>query len=85
MEPHPLTRFVLEGALLDLLYADAIVVLLDDFFSDEDSPAHRGATWLFLDSEKAFPAMCELAGLDARKLREHLMLSAVRSEAARKH
>jgi hypothetical protein len=42
-------------------------------WAEPGSARHRGATWFLFESEKAFFMACLEAGVDAEKLRNHLL------------
>jgi hypothetical protein len=72
--PHPLARFGSNGSFRDNTYADAIAEFINDLSWDEpDTPRHRAAIWFLFHSEKAFFLACAESGIDAEKLRSHLL------------
>lgn len=69
--PHPLRRFALNGAVTEC-QADAILTCITvGVFADCDSARGRTARMFLLESEQ-FNQACAIAGLDARRLRQHL-------------
>ena len=72
--PHPLSKFASNGAIKDGCYADTILALMHDLtLREPESNQHKAAEWFFFDSEKAFFFACSEAGVDAEKLRSHLV------------
>ena len=72
--PHPLSKFAANGEVKDNAYADAVLGFLNDStWAEPGSARHRGATWFLFESEKAFFHACSEAGVDAEKLRSHLL------------
>jgi len=72
--PHPLSKFASNGAIKDGPYADAILTFMHDLtLREPESNQHKAAEWFFFDSEKAFFFACSEAGVDAEKLRSHLL------------
>lgn len=70
--PHPLRRFALNGAVTECQEADAILTCITvGVFTDCDSARGHTARMFLLESEQ-FNQACAIAGLDARKLRQHL-------------
>jgi hypothetical protein len=69
----PLSQFAVTGQFADELFADILHELIDYAESGEpESGLYIGARWFLLESERAYPFACHGAGIDARKLREHL-------------
>jgi len=72
--PHPLSKFSSNGAIKDGCYADAILTFMHDLTLREPESAQRkNAVWFLLKSDKAFFFACFEAGVDAEKLRSHLL------------
>jgi hypothetical protein len=73
--PHPLSKFAANGKVNDGACADAILGFIQDLKmgDDPDSAQHRAAAWFLFESEKAFFFACAQAGLDANRLRSHLV------------
>ncbi len=72
--PHPLAKFALDGGITDGIAAQTLV----DFIADatlpgSDSRRAIGARWFLLESRQAFSITCDAAGIDAAKLRAHLL------------
>ena len=70
--PHPMTRFTSNDSLLDMAYADEIVRFIVDTTLEPDDHRHKNAVWFLLESEQAFFTVCNRAGIDAERLRQHL-------------
>jgi hypothetical protein len=72
--PHPLSKFAANGAVKEGPYADAILQFIHGLTWDEpDNEMHKAALWFLFDSEHAFFVLCLEAGVDAGKLRSHLL------------
>src|SRR5712664_1501465 len=72
--PHPLSKFASNGAIKDGCYADTILTFIHDLaLREPESNQHKAASWFLLDSERAFLVACVEAGVDAEKLRSHLL------------
>jgi len=72
--PHPLSKFAANGLVKEGPHADAILEFIHGLTWDEpDRAMHRAATWFLFDSEQAFFVACSEAGIDAGKLRSHLL------------
>ena len=72
--PHPLSKFASNGAIKEGPYADAILTFMHDLtLREPESNQHKAASWFFFDSERAFFFACSEAGVDAEKLRSHLL------------
>jgi len=73
--PHPLSKFAANGSVNEGPCADAVLGFIQDLKMDDDpdSAQHRAAAWFLFDSEKAFFYACAQAGLDANRLRSHLV------------
>ncbi len=72
--PHPLSKFAMNGTVKEGPYADAIIEFIKDWTCEApESARHRAATWFLFESEQAFFRACSGAGIDAEKLRNHLL------------
>ncbi len=72
--PHPLSKFAANGTVKEGPYADAILQFIHDWTPEEPESARcKGAERFLLESERAFFRACEEAGIDAEKLRTHLL------------
>jgi len=72
--PHPLFKFVANGTVNDGPCADAVLEFIQDLSMEEpDSPKQKIAAWFRLESEQAFFYACAEAGIDAGRLRNHLV------------
>ena len=72
--PHPLSKFAANGAVNEGPYADAILKFVHCLILGEpDNPMRQAAEWFLFESERAFFRSCVIAGLDANKLRSHLL------------
>ena len=72
--PHPLFKFVANGTVNDGPCADAVLEFIQDLSMEEpDSPKQKIAAWFLLESEQAFFYACAEAGIDAGRLRNHLV------------
>jgi hypothetical protein len=70
--PHPLGKFALDGRITDSIVAQTLVdFIIDATLLHSESRRAIGARWFLLESQAFFIA-CDGAGIDARKLREHL-------------
>jgi hypothetical protein len=71
--PHPLAKFGIAGQFEDGLYADIILYFIHAAMMEEpESRRFKGAMWLFFESEQTFFFVCDEAGIDAVRLRDHL-------------
>src|SRR6266566_797671 len=72
--PHPLSKFASNGAIKDGPCADAVLQFIKDLtLSEPESARRNNAAWFLLESERAFFVACYEAGVDAEKLRSHLL------------
>ncbi len=72
--PHPLSKFAANGGVNDGPCADAILGFIHDLtLREPESNQRKAASWFLLESEKAFFVACVEAGVDAEKLRSHLL------------
>jgi len=72
--PHPLSKFASNGAIKDGPCADAVLQFIKDLtLSEPESTRRNNAEWFLLESEKAFFFACFEAGINAEKLRSHLL------------
>ena len=72
--PHPLSKFASNGAIKDGCCADAVLQFIKDLtLSEPESARRNNAAWFLLESERAFFVACFEAGVDAEKLRNHLL------------
>src|SRR5258708_7349146 len=72
--PHPLSKFASNGAINDGPCADAVLQFIKDLtLSEPESAQRNNAEWFLLESEKAFFVACSGAGVDAERLRSHLV------------
>jgi len=72
--PHPLSKFTPNGSINDGPCADAVLKFVQDLAMEEPgSPKHQVAEWFLLESVRAFFFACSEAGVDAEKLRSHLL------------
>src|SRR5256886_12631568 len=72
--PHPLSKFASNGAIKDGPCADAVLQFIKDLSLGEPESARRNnAAWFLLESERAFFVACFEAGINAEKLRNHLL------------
>jgi len=71
--PHPLAKFGIDGQFEDGLYAD-IVLHFINLTVMEEPESHRfsAAMWFLLESEQTYFFVCDEAGIDARRLRDHV-------------
>lgn len=70
--PHPLAKFGIAGEFEEGLFADVLLYFIHGATSEEpDSRLHRAATRFLLESEAYF-LVCDEAGVDALRLRDHL-------------
>ena len=70
--PHPLHNFAGPN-FVDGIFADILVDFIHDtVWNEPTSMAWKGATWFLLESERAYPYACRMAGIDAERLRLHL-------------
>jgi len=71
---HPLVKFSLKGKFRDGVYADVILdFMCDRAFEEPDTRRYKVAEWFLLESGKTFFFACSEAGVDAGKLRSHLL------------
>lgn len=71
--PHPLSRFALNGEVKNSPQADMLMDCLNATTVEKTGSIRwRGARWLLLESTVFFE-VCATAGIDARKLRRHLV------------
>ncbi|SRR6266852_1329633 len=71
--PHPLGKFALDGRITNVIAAQTLVDLIADAtLLDPESRRAIGARWFLLESRQAYFLACDVAGIDARKLRDHL-------------
>ncbi len=72
--PHPLSKFAANGAVQEGPYSDGILEFVNDLTcAAPGSAEHRVATWFLFESEEAFFVVCAEAGIDAERLRSHLL------------
>jgi len=72
--PHPLSKFASNGAIKDGCCADTVLQFIKDLTLSEPESARRSnAAWFLLESERAFFVACFEAGINAEKLRSHLV------------
>ncbi len=72
--PHPLSKFSVNGKVKEGPYAEAILQFIIDWTCEAPENArHRAAEWFLFESERAFFVACSEAGIDAEKLRTHLL------------
>jgi hypothetical protein len=72
--PHPLSKFAANGAIKEGPCADAILEFVHNLAMEEPgSPRQKMAEWFLLESDKAFFYACTEAGIDANRLRSHLV------------
>jgi len=73
--PHPLSKFACNGNVNEGTCADTVLGFIQDLkmCDDPDSAQHRAAAWFLFESDKAFFFACSEAGIDAGKLRKHLV------------
>ena len=72
--PHPLSKFAANGGVKECPYADAILEFIHDWTWEEPGSGRgRAARWFLFESEQAFFFACLEAGIDAEKLRSHLL------------
>lgn len=72
--PHPLVHFTINGTVKDNAYSDALLSFMDDTaLAETNTKKHQAAVWFLLRSERAFFLTCLEAGIDADKLRTHLL------------
>jgi hypothetical protein len=68
---HPLSKFTLP-TFVDGPFADIIAAFIaDTVFKEPGSKEHQAACWFLLESDSFF-YVCDEAGLDGARLREHL-------------
>jgi len=71
--PHPLAKFGVAGKFEDGLYVDIILYFIRAAAMEEpDSRRGKAAMWFLLESEQTYFFVCDEAGIDAVKLRDHL-------------
>ena len=81
--PHPLSKFASNGAIKDGPCADAVLQFIKDLtLSEPESTRRNNAEWFLLESEKAFFFACSEAGVDAEKLRNHLLMCQTSTESS---
>ena len=72
--PHPLSKFAANGTVKEGPYADAILEFVNDLtWETPESARYKAAKWFLFESEQAFFVACSEAGIDAKKLRSHLL------------
>ncbi|HEU0048099.1 MAG TPA: hypothetical protein VFQ43_10900 [Nitrososphaera sp.] len=72
--PHPLSKFAVNGTVKEGPYADAILQFIQDWkLSGPRNERDIAARWFLFESELAFFRACGEAGIDAEKLRSHLL------------
>jgi len=72
--PHPLSKFAANGAVKDGPYADTILKFVHYLtLGEPDSAMRREAEWFLFESETTFFRLCLNAGINAKKLRSHLL------------
>jgi len=72
--PHPLFKFAANGTVNECPCADAVLEFIQDLtMSEPESARHKAAMWFLLENERAFFLACAEAGIDAEKLRNHLL------------
>ena len=72
--PHPLSKFAANGTVKEGPYSDGILELVHDLTcAAPGSSRHRVAAWFLFESEEAFFVVCAEAGIDAERLRSHLL------------
>lgn len=72
--PHPLSNFALNGTVNEGCYADTILRFVHNLkIGVPESAQQEAAAWFLFESEKAFFYACSKAGIDAEKLRNHLL------------
>jgi len=72
--PHPLSKFAVNGTVKEGPYADAIPKFVHYLtLGEPDNPMRQAAEWFLFESERAFFRSCVIAGIDANKLRSHLL------------
>src|SRR6266699_952609 len=72
--PHPLSKFAANGMVKEGPYAEAVLQFIIDWTAEApESVKHRAAMWFLFESERAFFVACSEAGIDAAKLRTHLL------------
>jgi len=72
--PHPMSKFAMNGGVKEGPYVDGILNFLHDaVWEAPESMRYRTARWFLLESEMAFFFACSEAGIDAEKLRSHLL------------
>jgi hypothetical protein len=78
--PHPLINFAVKSGFHDNEYADAILEFVNDtVWAEAGTIRHEAAKWFLHYSETAFFVMCSKAGIDADRLRTHLIRREVRA------
>ena len=72
--PHPLFHFRINSTPLDEEFADILLDFIQKttWEPDKNSNAYKHAIWFLLESKRAYFLVCEQAGIDAVKLRNHL-------------
>ncbi|HEV2194022.1 MAG TPA: hypothetical protein VGR55_00430 [Candidatus Acidoferrum sp.] len=71
--PHPLARFGIKGKFVDGLFADVVLHFIHRAALEEpNSQRHKAAKWFLFGSERTYFYICDEAGIDAVKLRNHL-------------
>lgn len=78
--PHPLTKFARSLPLnpLQWHYANFLMHMI----TTQDVSKVQGANQFLLFDESQFPIVCELAGIDAQKLRNYLLAQAQSADTA---
>ncbi len=72
--PHPLSKFAANGMVKEGPYGEAILEFIKDWTCEApESARHRAAMWFLFQSERAFFVACSEVGIDAEKLRSHLL------------
>jgi hypothetical protein len=79
--PHLLMQFGLNGSFTNETYAAAIWDFIVDLeCADTETIKHNAANWFLLESEKAFFSICNGAGINGERLREHLRAMPCRTQ-----
>jgi hypothetical protein len=72
--PHPLSKFAVNGVVKEGPCADAILEFVNDLtWGAPESAKRKAAAWFLFESARAFFYACSDAGIDAVKLRTHLL------------
>jgi hypothetical protein len=77
--PHPLVTFGIEGQFEGGLFADIIILHFINSMVMEvpESQRFKAAMWFLLKNEQTYFFVCEEAGIDTARLRDHLLVASI--------